>query len=80
MEAVTTILGGGLCIGVLLQGKKVRDDNKTLMQSGISNDNQVDSLGFTLEPNASESVSPLCSGDSPNLLAGNAAQRLARYL
>ncbi|KAJ7960131.1 Telomere repeat-binding protein [Quillaja saponaria] len=33
MEAVTAILGGGLRVGVLLKGKKVRDDNRTLLQT-----------------------------------------------
>ncbi|PON75559.1 Octamer-binding transcription factor [Parasponia andersonii] len=78
MEAVTAILGGGLHIGVLLKGNKVRDDNITLLQSGISHDNQLDALGFTLEPNLSQSPPPLCSGDSPHLLPGDAPQLLAR--
>ncbi|KAL5973346.1 hypothetical protein ACLOJK_029996 [Asimina triloba] len=51
MEAVTAILGGGLRVGVVLQGKKVRDDSKTLLQTGISHDDKLDGLGFTLEPN-----------------------------
>ncbi|XP_039026373.1 uncharacterized protein LOC120159959 [Hibiscus syriacus] len=50
MEAVTAVLGVGLCIGILFRGKKVRDDNKTLLQTGISRDNQIDALGFSLEP------------------------------
>ncbi|CAH9115646.1 unnamed protein product [Cuscuta epithymum] len=53
MEAVTEILGGGLCVGVLFQGKKVRDDKKTLLQTGISHNDKLDALGFTLEPNPS---------------------------
>ncbi|XP_078447036.1 telomere repeat-binding protein 2-like [Wolffia australiana] len=52
MEAVTAILGGGLRIGVHLQGKKVRDDDKTLLQAGISHSEELDSLGFTIEPNS----------------------------
>ncbi|XP_024028075.1 telomere repeat-binding protein 5 isoform X1 [Morus notabilis] len=79
MEAVTAILGGGLRIGVLLQGKKVRDDNITLQQTGISHDNELDSLGFTLEPNPSQSSTPLCTGDSPHFLSGDAPQPLIRY-
>ncbi|KAG8096577.1 hypothetical protein GUJ93_ZPchr0013g35660 [Zizania palustris] len=51
LEAVSAILGGGLRVGVLRHGKKVRDDNKTLMQSGIAHDDVLDNLGFTLEPN-----------------------------
>ena len=48
MEAVTAILGDGLRVGVLLQGKKIRDDNKTLLQTGIYHDNKLDALGFSL--------------------------------
>lgn len=79
MEAVNAILGGGLRVGVLLQGKKVKDDNKTLLQSGISHDNQKDVLGFSLEPKTSQTPPPLCSGDSPFMLPSNAPQPLARY-
>ncbi|CAL2263986.1 unnamed protein product [Prunus armeniaca] len=79
MDAVTAVLGGGVCVGVLLQGKKVRDDNKTLQQTGISQDNQLDSLGFTLEPNPSQTPPPLCSGDSPRMLPCDVLQPLTRY-
>ncbi|CAA0836757.1 Telomere repeat-binding protein 3 [Striga hermonthica] len=50
MEAVTAILGSGIRVGLLFQGKKVRDDNRTLQQAGISQSNDLDTLGFTLEP------------------------------
>ncbi|CAA3008889.1 telomere repeat-binding 5-like isoform X1 [Olea europaea subsp. europaea] len=50
MKAVTSILGDGLHVGMLLQGKKIKDDNRTLLQTGISRDNKSDALGFTLEP------------------------------
>lgn len=50
MEAVTSILGDGLHVGILVQGKKVRDDNKTLLQTGISQDGKSHNLGFMLEP------------------------------
>ncbi|KAJ4835975.1 hypothetical protein Tsubulata_003072 [Turnera subulata] len=50
MEAVTAILGDGLHVGILVQGKRVRDDNKTLLQTGISEDEMHGSLGFMLEP------------------------------
>lgn len=59
MEAVTAILGGGLRIGVVFQGKKVRDDSKTLFQAGISHDDKLDALGFTLEPSPSRASPPL---------------------
>ncbi|KAK3206324.1 hypothetical protein Dsin_020370 [Dipteronia sinensis] len=79
MEAVNAILGGGLRVGVLLQGKKVRDDNKTLLQTGISHDNQLDALGFSLEPNTAQNPGPLCPGDSPHMLPCNSPQPLTRY-
>ncbi|KAL8470505.1 hypothetical protein ACS0TY_033126 [Phlomoides rotata] len=50
MEAVTAILGSGIRVGVFLQGKKVRGDNRTLQQAGISQNNNLDSLSFALEP------------------------------
>ncbi|KAL0299183.1 UNVERIFIED_CONTAM: Telomere repeat-binding protein 4 [Sesamum radiatum] len=56
MEAVTTILGAGIRVGVF-QGKKVRDDSRTLQQAGISQWSNLDNLGFTLEPNFTR-VSP----------------------
>ncbi|MBA0609345.1 hypothetical protein Godav_021412, partial [Gossypium davidsonii] len=79
MEAVTAILGGGLRIGVLLQGKKVRDDNKTLLQTGISRDNQMDALGFSLEPNPSQTFPSHCPGGSPLKFPCDTPLPLARY-
>lgn len=52
MEAVTAILEGGLRVGVVLEGKKIRDDSRTLLQSGISCKDNIDTLGFTLEPSS----------------------------
>lgn len=52
MEALSSILKGGLGVGILLQGKKIKDDNKTLLQTGILRGNELDSLGFSLEPNS----------------------------
>ena len=39
------MLGGGLRVGVLHHGKKIRDDSKTLLQAGISHDDMLDNLG-----------------------------------
>jgi hypothetical protein len=64
MEAVTTLLRGGLRVGMILNGKKLRDDSKTLLQTGISHDNALDALGFTLEPNSSQSLPITCAKDS----------------
>lgn len=78
MEAVTSILGSGLDIGILLQGKKVRDDNRTLMQTGISCKDNLDSLGFMLEPNTVQTPPPMCSSDLPPLLSCDSSQLLTR--
>ncbi|KAI3517370.1 hypothetical protein L1887_16584 [Cichorium endivia] len=60
MDAITAILQGQLHVGVLLQGKKVRDDNRTLEQTGISQKCNLETLGFTLEPSLPDpSPSPL---------------------
>lgn len=65
MDAVTAVLGGELHIGVFLQGKQVKDDSKTLLQTGISHQNELDALGFTLEPNSSQSLPIVCASHSP---------------
>ncbi|KAF5470535.1 hypothetical protein F2P56_011040 [Juglans regia] len=80
MKAVTTILGGGLHVGVLLRGKKVRDDNKTLLQTGISHDYNPDALGFALEPSPSKNPQPLCPRDSSHMLPCDMLQPLTSYL
>ncbi|KAI8573899.1 hypothetical protein RHMOL_Rhmol01G0311500 [Rhododendron molle] len=79
MEAVTKILGGGLRVGVLLQGKKLRDDNKTPLQTGISDDTKLDALGFSLEPSSSLAPPPLHHEDSPFPLTCDSPQPLTRY-
>ncbi|KAL8089684.1 hypothetical protein AgCh_039240 [Apium graveolens] len=63
LEAVTAILGGGLRVGVIFQGKKIRDDNKTLVQTGIYDNNKNDALGFTLEPLCSQVPPTQCPED-----------------
>ncbi|GJW23119.1 hypothetical protein Tco_0033741 [Tanacetum coccineum] len=50
-QVVTAIFSGELHLGVMLQGKRIRDDNKTLLQTGIWHDNVLDVLGFTLVSN-----------------------------
>ncbi|KAG6526979.1 hypothetical protein ZIOFF_009066 [Zingiber officinale] len=79
MEAVTAILQGGLRVGVILQGKRVRDDNKTLCQFGISNGETLNSLGFTLEPTETQTPPSLtCSKNSHILCFNDAVEPLAR--
>ncbi|XP_019171935.1 PREDICTED: telomere repeat-binding protein 2-like [Ipomoea nil] len=77
MDAVTSILCGSLRVGVVLHGKKVRDDNRTLQQAGISHNGDLDALGFTLEPNLSQVSSSLPQKDPPAAaekeLSGNPA-------
>lgn len=65
MEAVTAILGVELPVGILLQGKKVQDDNKTLIQTGISQDDKHHRLGFMLEPRHTKITPPSYSEDPP---------------
>lgn len=80
MEAVTAILGSGLRVGVVLQGKKVRDDNRTLQQVGISPNDNLDTLGFTLEPSFSKV--PLSLSPKDDTLASASYitdQELSRY-
>ncbi|CAN7050385.1 unnamed protein product [Brassica oleracea var. botrytis] len=64
MEAVSVLLSGGIRVGVLVHGKKVRDDKRTLSQTGISSEENLSNLGFTLEPGGtSNGPIPLCSKD-----------------
>lgn len=65
VEAVSAILGSGLHVGILLRGKKIRDDNRTLLQTGISCKESLDNLGFTLEPNLQTVNSTIASEDVP---------------
>ncbi|GAB2299823.1 hypothetical protein Dimus_033876 [Dionaea muscipula] len=65
MEAVTAILGGGLRVGVLHHGKKVRDDDRTLQQAGISHNYNLDNLGFLLEPRTPTQPSLPVFSESP---------------
>lgn len=78
MEAVTAILRGGLHIGVLLQGKEVKDDSRTLLQTGISHNDYLDTLGFTLEPSSATASPPMSPKDPPVLLPCETPQQLTR--
>ncbi|KAK4367184.1 hypothetical protein RND71_015064 [Anisodus tanguticus] len=65
--------------GVVLQGKKVRDDNRTLQQAGISKNGNLDTLGFTLEPSFTKvplSLSP--KADTPASTSYITDQELSR--
>ncbi|XP_041995295.1 telomere repeat-binding protein 4-like [Salvia splendens] len=78
MEAVTAILGGGVRVGVVLQGKKVRDDSRTLQQAGISQSGDHDTLGFTLEPSFTNICSTKTTKKHTKILQCNADQELLR--
>ncbi|KAJ9684280.1 hypothetical protein PVL29_016659 [Vitis rotundifolia] len=78
MEAVNSIFGGGLHVGMFLQGKKVRDDYRTLRQTGISHSDNLDTLGFALEPSPIHSSPPLHTEDPPFLLPSDTSQLLTR--
>lgn len=78
MDAVNAILGGGLHVGILMHGKKVRDDSRTLSQTGLASEDNLDTLGFTLEPSAVEAPAPppVCPEDPPTLLPDAPAPQL----
>lgn len=81
LDAVTTILGGGLRVGVLMHGKKIRDDNRTLLQSGISQSDDMDTVGFMLEPNSPAQPSPpLCPEEPHAPLPCDSPKFVNRYL
>ncbi|KAL8258746.1 hypothetical protein R6Q59_026699 [Mikania micrantha] len=76
MDAVTSLLSGDIHVGVMLQGKRIRDDDKTLLQTGIHN--KLDTLGFTLEPHL-QNHSSLCHKDQPVQLTPDMPKPLIRY-
>ncbi|EEF30803.1 DNA binding protein, putative [Ricinus communis] len=78
METMTAILGGGLRVGVVFHGKKVRDDNRTLLQTGITSKENLDSLGFTLEPSPGQALLAVCTEDPPVPLSCDISQLVSR--
>ncbi|KAH7365336.1 hypothetical protein KP509_18G021500 [Ceratopteris richardii] len=77
MEAAMKLLGGSLHVRVLLQGKKITDESKSLRQAGISIDGKLDSLDFMLEPNSFPTSSSV--GDGFLVLSQNNNQQTLRY-
>ncbi|CAL0304488.1 unnamed protein product [Lupinus luteus] len=77
LEAVTAVLGNELEVGILLQGKKFRDENKTLIQTGISQDDTHHRLRFMLEPRYTQ-ISPPSYNKDPCLLTTGSRQKLFR--
>ncbi|KAH6777699.1 hypothetical protein C2S51_009011 [Perilla frutescens var. frutescens] len=78
MEAVTAILGSGVRVGVVLQGKKVRDDNRTLQQAGISQNSNLDTLGFMLEPSFTNISPSMTTKKGPAAPPSDTVQELLR--
>ncbi|CAI0411275.1 unnamed protein product [Linum tenue] len=78
VEAVTSLLGGGLRVGLVLHGKKVRDDNRTLLQTGITSAESLETLGFTLEPNSVQAPVPLCSEEPHAILPCETSHLISR--
>ncbi|KAJ6909620.1 telomere repeat-binding protein 3-like isoform X5 [Populus alba x Populus x berolinensis] len=76
LEAVSAVLGSGLRVGVLLHGMKVRDDNRTLLQTGMASKENLDTLGFSLEPIPVQAPPPLCTED-PALLPCDTSQLIS---
>ncbi|CAK9875389.1 unnamed protein product [Sphagnum jensenii] len=67
MEAAMNLLGGGLRVRVLLQGKKVPDEGATLLQMGISRSAKPESLGFMLEPSPVPTSTSATAAEDPLL-------------
>ncbi|XP_058786597.1 telomere repeat-binding protein 3-like [Vicia villosa] len=63
MEAVMAIIEGGMHVGVLLQGEAIGDDNRTLEQTGLSCNENLDTLSFMLEPSSIVASPVSCIGD-----------------
>lgn len=76
MDAVTAILEGQFHVGVLLQGKKVRDDNRTLLQTGIQGN--LDNVGFSLEPSFAHASLLPTPKDHPSLLTSDTHEQLTK--
>lgn len=78
MDVVNSIMKGGLRVGVLLQGKDIQDDNKTLRQAGICHDKKLN-IDFTLECEAGQdSPSRVVIPEQMDLLSADVVEPLAR--
>ncbi|KAJ4805039.1 Telomere repeat-binding protein 1 [Rhynchospora pubera] len=67
MEALAAVLEGELTVGVMLEGKKVRENSRRLREAGIFCDSPLlDTVGFALEPEPVQSPlkAPHTSSDS----------------
>ncbi|KAK4758048.1 hypothetical protein SAY87_019349 [Trapa incisa] len=80
VEAISTIIGRGFHVGVMLHGKKIHDDNRTLLQAGISRKGNLDNFGFMLEPNLTQSSPKSIAPQDSHILPCNISQQLTRTL
>ncbi|KAG2566886.1 telomere-binding protein 1-like [Panicum virgatum] len=79
MDVVNSIMQGGLRVGVLLQGKDIQDDNKTLRQAGICHDKKLNNIDFTLEcESGQDSPSRVLIPEQMDLLSADVVEPLAR--
>lgn len=78
MKAVTAIVQGGMHIGVLLRGKEVRDDHKSLREAGISHVDKLDNLDCTWEPNQTLIPHTLTTSGDRQSLVEDSVEALAR--
>lgn len=79
MDVVTSIIEGGLRVGVLLQGKNIQDDNKTLRQAGICHGEKLDNIDFTLECEAGHNPPPgVIVPEEMDFLGADVVEPLAR--
>ena len=79
MDAAMNLLGGGLRVRVLMQGKKVPDEAATLSQMGISRNAKPESLGFMLEPSPVPTSASATAEDPLLVLSRAAHQPSPRY-
>ncbi|XP_066348102.1 telomere-binding protein 1-like [Miscanthus floridulus] len=79
MDVVNSIMEGGLRVGVLLQGKDIQDDNKTLCQAGICHDKKLNNIDFTLQcERERESPSGVIIPEQMDFLTADMVEPLAR--
>ena len=56
MDATVRLLGGGLHIHVLHEGRHVSDESRKLLEMGIACNEDLNSLAFMLKPNQSSNA------------------------
>jgi len=70
---------GGLRVGVLLQGKDIQDDKKTLRQARICHDKKLNNIDFTLQcERERESPSGVIIPEQMDFLTADMVEPLAR--